>query len=915
MQTFYDLFCVCAERWPNNIALQIQRHDRIEGCTYAELRRMAESIGHWLTQQPLARGGRVAILADNHPRWVASYLGIIAAGYVAVPLDTALHADQVGKLLKDSGSSLIFCDQNHLSLTAQSAAELGISVVQVNPCEGTSEQVRPSGKDLDSIFAAGPGDFVAVQSEKDELASLLYTSGTTADPKGVMLTHGNLMGEVEAVFGWAHIGPEDALLGVLPLFHVLSQMANLMLPLVKGSRVVYLETLNTTELLRALSEQQITALAVVPQFFYLIHERIFKEISQRGRLAQIVVRMLMGITRFARRFGWNPGKVFFRKVHDLFVGRMRYLVTGGSRFDPEVGRDFYALGIDILQAYGLTETCGGAFATPPDNNLIGSVGPPLRGVEGRILDPQPAEGMPKPVGEIAIRGALVMKGYWNRPDVTAEVLRDGWLHTGDLGYFDDGGNLFITGRSKEVIVLSNGKNLYPEEIEAHYLKSPYIKEICVLGLEARPGDTRSERLHAVVVPDFELLRQRKIVNAKEVIRFDIEGLSAQLPSTKRIGSYEIWRQDLPRTTTRKLKRFEIGRRVKEGRAREDAGELTAEKPLSADEAAWIEEPEVQRGVAVIRAASRSKRQSIRPGDNLELDLGLDSMQRVELLVALEQELGGNVEESRLAEVYTVRELVDLVRRSASREGATVRAVGWQSVLREEPVDPEVLNLARSRRIDEGFWYLLTRMVAMLAYDRFDLHVGGLEKLPQHGPFLLCSNHQSYIDGAIMSSVLPWRIFQNIFFVGTSEHFGSGFMRVLARWLRIMLVDPDANLIPAMRAGAFGLRHGRVLILYPEGERSIDGNPKTFKKGAAILSIHTQTPIVPVAIEGFYEAWPRGKRFQKFVPLQMRFSDPIYPPPESEASEEEYEKLTRELGSRVVRMWEKLRAAKISGGIS
>jgi len=182
----------------------------------------------------------------------------------------------------------------------------------------------------------------------------------------------------------------------------------------------------------------------------------------------------------------------------------------------------------------------------------------------------------------------------------------------------------------------------------------------------------------------------------------------------------------------------------------------------------------------------------------------------------------------------------------------------------------------------------------------------VERLPRHGPFLICSNHQSFIDPVILSSILPWRVFRDIFFVGTSEHFGSGFMRVLARWLRIMLVDPDANLVPAMRAGAFGLRHGRVLILYPEGERSIDGTPKRFRKGAAILSVHTQVPIVPIAIDGFYEAWPRGQRFQKFTPLQIAFGGPIYPPAESAASEETYEKLTAELKARVVEMWEELR---------
>jgi 1-acyl-sn-glycerol-3-phosphate acyltransferase len=220
----------------------------------------------------------------------------------------------------------------------------------------------------------------------------------------------------------------------------------------------------------------------------------------------------------------------------------------------------------------------------------------------------------------------------------------------------------------------------------------------------------------------------------------------------------------------------------------------------------------------------------------------------------------------------------------------------------------VLKLVKPNAFIEHVFFGVSRLAQIIAQDRFQLKFSGMEKLPQEGPFILSSNHQSYLDPLIMSSVLPWPIFINLFSVGTSEIFGTGFMRLLARWLRIVVVDPDGNLVPAMRAGAYGLRHGRVLILYPEGERSIDGPPKLFKKGAAILSIHMQAPIVPVAIDGFEKAWPRGKSFQGFFSLKMRFGDPILPPPEAEASEAAYEKLTAELKGRVVAMWEEMRKA-------
>lgn len=908
MPTFYDRFAECAERWPNNVALELQRHDHLESCTYGELHHWAESVARWITENKFERGARLAILADNHPRWVAAYLGIIASGCVAVPLDTALHADQVSKLLKDSGTSAVFVDAKHVPVAHPAAAELKLGLILTDP-DRVSEPLNEKWlANLPEIFARGPGGFKPAPVDSGELASLLYTSGTTADPKGVMLTHANFLGEVTAVFDWIDLGPSDALLGVLPLFHVLALMANLLLPLVKGSRVVYLETLNTTELMRALTERNITAFAVVPQFYNLIHERIFQEIKKRGAITQKLFAAMVALNRVLRKVGINLGPILFRKVHDTLGPKMRYFATGGSRFDPQVQRDFYDLGIDVMQALGLTETAAAIYVNSPNDIVIGSCGKAMKGVEGRIVDPQPQEDGPA-VGELAVRGAMVMKGYWNRPDATMAVLRDGWFYTGDLGYFDSHGNLFLTGRKKEVIVLSNGKNIYPEEIEAHYLKSPFIKEIAVMGLEGKPGGG-GDRLHAVIVPNFDVLRQKKVVNAREVIRFDIESLSPQIASTKRIGSYEIWNEDLPRTTTRKIKRFEVEKRVRAlGNKKSDESELPSEKLPTADESAWLERADVQRGLKVLREAAQSAPANLRPSHNLELDLGFDSMQRVEVLSRLEEELGGNVEESQLAQIYTVRDLLDAVLNSVAAGGGSARPVfaGWQAILAEEPTDPDVLALKDPHPGFNTFWYPVTRVIQMISRDVFDLHVSGLEKLPPKGPYIISSNHQSYIDPVVLGGILPRKILESAFAVGTSEIFGQGFMRRLARWIRVIVLDPDANLVPAMRAGAFGLRHGSVLILYPEGERSIDGSPRIFKKGAAILSIHMQVPIVPVAIDGFYEAWPRGKKFfQKIAPLKMTIGDPIYPPPEAEASEAAYEKLTAELRDRVVAMWEQLR---------
>ncbi len=904
---FYARFVESVKQWPDAVALQMQHaatpdhpQPEVESYTYAKLRLMADAVGSWIAGCGIAGGARCAMLAANSPRWTAAYIGIVASGNTAVPLDTAYKPEQLRKLLLDCGAVLAFVDERTLDAARKATEGLPIRLAMVT---GSS----PGLANLDEMFERGAREFEPVIAAPEDTICILYTSGTTSDPKGVMLTHSNLLAEMEGALKVLDVTHEDALLGVLPLFHSLAQMANLLIPLAIGARVVYLESLNTSELLRALREREITVFCCVPQFFYLIHERVQKQVKEKGALTRGAFRALMALSRFARHLGLNPGKIFFRQVHELLGKQMRYLITGGSRFDATIGRDLHTMGFTILQAYGLTETSGGACVTPPNDNVIGSIGKPFPGIQIEIHDPQP-DSNGRLVGELRIRGGIVMKGYYNRPDATAAVLREGWFYSGDLGYRDAAGNFYIAGRAKEMIVLSSGKNIYPEEIEAHYLKSPWIKELCVMGLESRPGEPLSERLHAAVVPNFEVLKQKKIVNIREVIRFDIEGLSAQVPSTKRILSYDVWQEDLPRTTTRKLKRFEIERRTREMHARgEQQQDAPVARELSADEREWLERPEVQEALTVIRRNAKNSHNELRPNDNLELDVGLDSMERVELLVEIEQAMGANVPDSVSSEIYSVRELVDavLAHRSdtAQRENA-----GWGAILAEPVTDPEVLAVAKDRPIATHFWYAVGRVMNLLARDVFRLKVSGMEKLPLSGPFILSSNHQSFLDAPVMIFALPWPVLRNLFFVGTSEIFGGRLIRKLAATVRLIPIDPDANLVPAMQAGAYGLKHGRTLVLYPEGERTIDGPPKVFKKGAAILASHLQVPIYPVAIEGFHEAWPRGKGFQKFAPLQITVCDPVVPPPGNPTSET-YERLTAELREKIVREWERMSGKK------
>jgi long-chain acyl-CoA synthetase len=906
---FYDRFTESVRRFPDLIAVELQRESSavaagasaVESYTFAQLRNMAESVGRWLLQSGIQRGSKCAFLAANHPWWVAAYLGVIASGNTAVPLDTAFHADQVRKLLLDCDAVLLFCDRHNLALSREATAGLPIKIVVI---DGEPSAHFPS---LPAIFAAGPGGFHPVAVQPEDIATILYTSGTTSDPKGVMLSHSNLEAEAVSVFSVIDVGPKDAILGILPLFHALAQMANLLLPLAVGMRVVFVESLNTTELLRALQERDITVFCCVPQFFYLINERIQKEVQQKGALVRSLFRAMMRVSALSRKLGINLGKVFFGKVHKLLGVRMRYLITGGSRFDPAVGRQFEAMGFTLLQAFGMTETTGGACITPPSDIVMGSIGKPLPGNEMKIFDgvSSPEHGGAS-VGEVAIRGGIIMAGYYKRFDATAAMYRDGWLCTGDLGYCDTNGNFYITGRKKDVIVLSSGKNIYPEEIEAHYLQSPNIKEICVLGLQGAPGEPFSERLHAVIVPDFEALRRAKIVNVGDMLRFEIEGLSAKLPSTKRILSYEIWQSDLPRTTTRKIRRFEVEQRVKRGEGTQASA--AASRELSAEETEWMQQPDVRKALAIIQAASKLKKDTPHPGDNLELDLGLDSMERVELLVSLDQQMGANVPDSVASEIYTVRDLVDAVI-AHSGGAAQSSAAGWVEVINEPPGDSERATIDHDHPITAPIYFLGLRLIYRLLRDFFKLQADGVEKLPSSSPFIISPNHQSFLDGPVVFACLPWEILRDTFSVGTSEIFGGRLMRRLGELVRLIPIDPDANLVPAMRAGAYGLRQKRVLVLFPEGERSIDGPPKTFKKGAAILAILTQCPVVPVALEGFHEAWPRGEQFRGLSNLKVRFLDPVYPPPLGPNPEAQYAEMTAEIRRRVGEAYDELKGTE------
>jgi long-chain acyl-CoA synthetase len=902
MQNFFEQFAWAADRHGGRTAIEVQRKDHLDVFTYARLREMAERTAAWLALIGLAPGDRCAILADNDAHWCAAYLGALRLGAVAVPLDTAYKATQIERLLRDSGARVVFTSQKYLE-AVRAGRDAGGSDARLVLLHGQADGTVSFEGMVGGQMPAPP--LPACPARLTDPAVILYTSGTTSDPKGVVLTHGNLLAERSGAFEVVRVGHEDAILGVLPLFHALAQMANLLLPFSIGARVVFLETLNTTELLRALAERRITIFACVPQFFYLIHQRVTTEVGKAGWVVRRAFHGLLALNGTARRAGLNLGPLLFRRVHKVLGGRMRLMVTGGSRFDPHIGDDLFRMGFNILQGYGLTETSGAATLTRPGDPALDTVGQPLPGNEVRIAPPDTGGEFEHAAdGEVLVRGPIVMQGYYNRPDATAAALRDGWLCTGDLGRIDAKGRLSITGRKKELIVLSSGKNIYPEEIEAVYRKSAFIKEICVLGL-SRPGEPAAERLYAVVVPDEQVLRERKIANVGDVIRFEMEGASVHLPHHKHVLGYEIWLEPLPRTSTSKIKRFDVQRRVL---AAADAKREPGGPAIADADREWLEREDIAPLLAVIRQAAKPGA-TVTPDANIELDLGLDSMERVELLTTLEQKVGADIPEEEMQRLYTVRELIESLLTHA-REGAAAEApASWASMLAPDAAsEASFREWLQPHVVVPLALFAALKLVRLLIRPGVRIDARGVDHYPARGPYLICPNHQSFLDPFFLMAAMPFRLARQIFFVGASEYFETPLTRWLARQVNLVPVDPDGALVSAMQAGAAGLREGRILVLFPEGERAIDGTVRHFKKGAAILSHHLQVPLVPVALTGVYELWPRNRpiNWRAFVPgagsvVRVGVGPPISPNG-GNTDEGAYAGLTAQLREAVVAMY-------------
>jgi long-chain acyl-CoA synthetase len=870
-RTFNEQFENIVRRFPDRIAFRLKTPKGYTTVSYGEAYHQARSVAQGLLALELPHRSRVAILSENRPEWVVAYLGIYLSGMVAVPLDTQISPAEWRLLLDDAEAHTVFVSGLLLPKLQEASANLR------RPCRPISLDPIPADHDAREElagfidWASGlPNPPPLPEAQPSDLVTIIYTSGTTGTPKGVMLTQANIAGELQSILRTIHADENDALLCLLPLQHVLASVINVLFPLYLGGQVVFADTLKRSEILQALEEAGITILATVPQFFYIFHDRIEEELSKQPLRVRKLYRGMLRLNHFSMRFlKLNLGKILFSKVHRSFGAKLRLFVSGGSAFDPRVAQDFHDMGFTILQGYGLTETTGACAVTPVENNVVGSVGPALPGADIDILSPDETG-----TGEILIRGPMVMKGYYKNPAATEEVMKDGWFRSGDLGRLDVTGNLFVTGRKKEVIVLPNGKNIYPDELEAHYQQSPYIQEIAVIGIFS--PQERGERLHAIVVPNFDYLKSKKIANAREALRDKIAGLSNQLPKYKRLMSYQIQGDPLPRTTTRKIKRLELKKAVESGQLQS----LNSPPAASGQADESILQSAVGQEVINCLSETHHRDGPIEPNMNLELDLGFDSMERAELLASLEQILNLQLPDDFSAGIHTVRDLIVHLEQQAgvvSRTGAQERQ-SWKKILSDESLSQkEAASFPLSGTLGAFLKYSLLRLAyCFLFRTLLRIETRGLQHLPSKGPYLICPNHQSYLDAFVLVSTLPFHVWRNLFFVGYSVLFTSRLMKLVARLTNIVPVDPDAHLLRAMKTGAYGLRNGHILCIFPEGARSFDGSLQEFKKGAAILSRELSVPIIPVAIQGTHRVWPRDSMRIRPHKVRIELGAPLQP---------------------------------------
>jgi len=770
---------------------------------------------------------KVAILSENREEWVEAFYCGWENDCIVVPIDHGASNDDVTYILNDCKPELIFT-----SNLKQIELDKILPNLTYVPEIWNFDKQQPAPYETDHIWNK-PAD-------NQKTAVIIYTSGTTGNPKGVMLSFNNLLANLFEVCDIVNIfRPERQVLMLLPLHHILPLLGTLIAPYYAGSTIVLSPSMQSGDLMETLKNNKVAVMISVPRLYELMYKGIKAKID-----------VSLAAKSLYRLFSVIPlkglAKKVFKKVHQSFGGNLQIMVSGGAALSPEVGKFFKTLGFEILEGFGMTEAAPMITFNRPGKARIGTPGQALNSVQLEIHD-----------GEIVAKGPNIMKGYYNRPEETAEVIVDGWLHTGDLGYLDKKGFLYITGRKKEIIVLSNGKNVNPVEIEEKLMRlSAFINEAAVF--------LNQQSIHALIVPDYNALSEKEVKDPytyfKEVV---IPDYNKSASSYKRILQFTLIKEEIPRTRLGKIQRFKLPEMVNQPSKKNKV----------------VDEPQTEEYKTVKLFLEDQVNSSISPDDHLEFDIALDSLGKLGLIDFIENTFGVKIEEDKLLKFPSIRKMVEYITDNKLKH--KVEQINWSSVFKEKVT----LKLPKA-------WFTQGLINSSSKYFfklYFKYRGEGVQNVPE-GPCIIAPNHQSFFDGLFVSSLLKRKTMKTTYFYAKKKHVNNWFLRFMASRNNIIVMDVNKDLKESIQKLGEVLRMGRKIIIFPEGTRTKNGELGDFKHTFAILSKELNVPVVPVSINGAYDALPTGKKFPKlFTKVHVRFLQPVYPQGHTYDSLSEYVK--------------------------
>ena len=758
------------------------------------------------------------ILMENRPEWIYTYFALWDRKAVPIALDSTSNSKEILYVLEDSGPKFIICsDETEKNVKeAVSIYDKG-QVVIIN--------VDSHSIDENKMEIIKKGDFELENPEGDSIATMLYTSGTTGSPKGVMLTFNNLSSELEGLEKKNLLEPSDQILALLPFHHVLPLTATVLIILKYQASIVFVKKIASKEILEALDKNNVTALVGVPRVFKLFYDGIKQQIDSKF-IMRTIYKLMTKIKSFKIR------RKVFAKVHEKFGGKLTFIVSGGAKLDPEIGEFYETLGIYVQEGYGLTETSPVIAVNTREGRKIGTVGKKLDNIEAKIVDE-----------ELWVKGPIVMKGYYNKPEKTAEVItEDGWFKTGDLASIDNEGYITIRGRRNSMIVLSNGKNIDPEKLENKVIEKSkrLIKELGVFG--------HNDKLVAIIVPDLLECRKQGITNIKAYVKNIVEDYNLTVHNYEKILDYKLYEEELPKTRVGKLRRFMLS-------------ELYLKTNVKKKK---VEEPDNEVYRLLKDYIKKLKGIEAQPEENLELEIGMDSLDIVEFFAYVENSFGIQLDEEKFSEISNLKSLSEYINEKATKIESG--EVDWKKIIEAAPPVEEKNRWAT--RVLRPLFDLTIKLY-------FRLKRVNRDKLSDK-PQIFVSNHQSFIDSLVLGSLLPAGILYNTVFLAIDWYFKKGILKLLVSHGNVVLIDINKNIRKSVEEIAANVKAGKNVLIFPEGARTKDGKVAEFKKVFAIIAKELNVDVQCLGIKGAFEAYSRYMKFPKPKKIEVAVLEKFKP---------------------------------------